>query len=77
MYTPKIEARFHGKVGPSDDPEVCWEWLAGTSKGGYGLFWDGAAMVYAHRVAYELSVGGSPRGWLRKQIALTIEEEAK
>jgi len=58
--------RFWSKVdkspghGPWGD---CWLWTAGKSKGGYGLIWDAEldAMVYAHRVAFELAAGRAPR----------------
>ena len=55
-----IEQRFWAKVGPHDDPNLCWLWLATTAGGHaskrYGWFWDGSRMVYAHRFSYELLV---------------------
>jgi len=60
-----IEQRFWEKVGPHDDPHVCWLWLAATvpSRGlRYGYFWDGSRMVYAHRLSYELQYGSIPDG---------------
>ena len=36
-------------------------WLGATS-GGYGSFWDGHAIVRAHRFAYELLSGPVPEG---------------
>jgi hypothetical protein len=44
------------------DPEGCWEWLGGTTRG-YGLIYDGVKRyVKAHRVAYEVAVGPIPDG---------------
>lgn len=45
------------KAGPDD----CWLWTAATS-GGYGRLWSKGRMVYAHRLAYEMSVGEIPDG---------------
>jgi hypothetical protein len=50
-----VEQRFWEKVGPRDDPEKCWLWMAciGT-KCGYGFFWLNGRMKLAHRVSYEM-----------------------
>jgi hypothetical protein len=51
-----IEERFWDKVdkrGPND----CWPWTAYTDSGGYGTFWAGGTMQYAHRYAYHLATG--------------------
>jgi hypothetical protein len=41
----------------------CWEWTATRNMrggfGGYGMFWDGRTMVYAHRWAYGHWVGSA------------------
>lgn len=39
----------------------CWLWLGGTTKRGYGTFWDHRTKK-AHRFAYERHVGKVPRG---------------
>jgi len=53
-----VEERFWEKVGPYDDPNVCWLWQAGSTDGGcglrYGQFWDGVQGVKAHRFSYEM-----------------------
>lgn len=51
-------SRFLKKIGSTDD---CWIWTAATTKG-YGVFWDGSAVVYAHRWSYEHHVGPIPDG---------------
>ena len=51
--------RFWTKVRKGDG---CWEWTAGQSKAGYGLFWLDGGMRSAHRVAYELEHGPIPDG---------------
>ena len=48
--------RFWEKVDRSGD---CWEWRAGATRG-YGTFWDGHKMVYAHRFSFLLDRGFIP-----------------
>ncbi len=46
-------------------PDECWEWQAGMFKSGYGAIRLGPPdnkVAYAHRVSYELHVGGIPDG---------------
>ena len=45
------EERFWDKVGPHADPTKCWLW---QSNGPYGRFWDGAKIVLAYRLSYEM-----------------------
>jgi len=56
-----IEQRFWEKVGPHDDPSICWLWAAefvsnagrhGTAK--YGRFKIAGRKVLAHRLSYEM-----------------------
>lgn len=58
---PLVE-RFWEKVdvrGPND----CWLWLASVKQGGYGkIVDDNGKFQLAHRVSYELTVGGIPPG---------------
>ena len=53
-----VEGRFWEKVGPHDDPNVCWLWTACTIKSRgklrYGCFRVGARMLLAHRLSYEM-----------------------
>ena len=42
-------------------PGPCWVWTASRTKG-YGMIRSGRTNAYAHRVAYELSVGPIPEG---------------
>jgi len=53
-----VEERFWEKVGPHDDPNVCWLWLASTVHNNgrlrYGCFRVGARMLLAHRLSYEM-----------------------
>ena len=39
-----------------------WLWTAYVEKTGYGLFWNGKRMEWAHRVSYQLFVGKIPKG---------------
>lgn len=43
-------------------PDDCWEWRMSTQPSGYGQTWNGAKVVFAHRVAYELAIGPIPEG---------------
>lgn len=58
MSRASVEERFWSKV---DKTDTCWLWTASKSQG-YGQFWDGKKMQYAHRVAYQFSGGIIPRG---------------
>jgi hypothetical protein len=42
----------------------CWEWIACSGVSGYGTFWLGGGMQYAHRVSYEMYVGSIPAGMI-------------
>lgn len=60
---PTIPApdRFWAKVRESDG---CWEWTAHRKPNGYGCFGiDRRTTEYAHRMAYQLSVGPIPAGF--------------
>lgn len=57
------EERFWAKVKVGD-PDWCWEWTGNRLPSGYGYFTDTSASpyrkAYAHRRAYELTVGPIP-----------------
>jgi len=40
--------------------ENCWQWHAGKSKAGYGMFNDGTGMKYAHRLSWSAINGPIP-----------------
>lgn len=44
------------------DENGCVFWASTTSLNGYGQFWDGRRLVYAHRWAYEYFKGPIPDG---------------
>jgi len=54
--------RFVAKYTVEDSG--CWIWHAGTSRGGYGKFWDPRRYGHmaAHRFSYETAVGPIPDG---------------
>lgn len=58
-----VAERFWSKVRV-DLYTGCWEWTAARHERGYGAFYVGPTRrrVFAHRVAYELSVGPIPEG---------------
>ena len=51
--------RFWSKVAKS---EGCWNWTSTTNGRGYGTFRVGRVKVYAHRFAYETTVGPIKEG---------------
>jgi hypothetical protein len=53
------EERFWAKVNADG---VCWEWMAATDRGGYGVFNPYGTIVRAHRFAWETLVGPIPEG---------------
>lgn len=59
--TESPQERFLKKVKP-DVGSDCLLWQAATVRGGYGHFWDGERLVYAHRFAYELENGPIQEG---------------
>jgi len=65
-----VEQRFWEKVGPHDDPNVCWLWIGCSSQrkqGGHGnqryghIRVDGATFQ-VHRFSYVLHYGTIPEG---------------
>lgn len=59
--TRSAEERFWSYVSKNGQ---CWEWTGGKSPKGYGLFYDGAKQVPAHRFAYQIASGKIPDGLL-------------
>lgn len=55
-----IGERFLEKVDRRGEDD-CWLWLAGTSAGGYGLFFN-KGRIMAHRFSYQLHRGTIPQG---------------
>ena len=55
-----VGERFWSKV---DRSGPCWEWLAGKTPEGYGLFWLNKTYIGAHRMAYILTAGLIPDGF--------------
>lgn len=64
-----ITERFWSKVDkggpiPAHAPHLgpCWEWQKSTNPKGYGLFYVGQRMIFAHRFAWESENGPIPSG---------------
>lgn len=55
-------SRFWARIdiGGLDD---CWPWLGAKHSHGYGQLVISGKRLYAHRVAYELSIGPIPEGY--------------
>ena len=59
-----LERRFWAKVDRRGS-EDCWNWTAATRAGGYGVISlgaNGAGLIVAHRLSYEMHVGPIPDG---------------
>lgn len=61
MPAPRVPLpiRFAAKVA---ETETCWLWTGAINGHGYGHIKVDGRMVYAHRVAYEMSAGPIPAG---------------
>lgn len=59
MPDQTLEDRFWEKVDRRG-PDECWEWVAATNPGGYGVFRRSGRNVLAHRMAFELVNGPLP-----------------
>lgn len=44
-----------------NDVTGCWIWQDALHRDGYGVFWDGQSSRQAHRIAYQVFVGDTPR----------------
>ena len=55
------DARFWRHVDRRG-PDVCWLWLGGRYRNGYGRYRLGVGRALAHRMAWELSRGAVPSG---------------
>ena len=58
---PRLPSRIAEKISAPDE-NGCWLWMGALGDHGYGMAWDGARMVGAHRLVYELLVGPIPDG---------------
>lgn len=65
MFRQTLEAtfaaRFWAKVNVLGKQE-CWEWQGTISNNGYGQMHRKRKQLYPHRVAWELTHGGIPKG---------------
>lgn len=57
-----IRCQFLSKTPSGLTREACWEWTAAKTKAGYGVMNTPGGLLLAHRVSYELFVGGIPNG---------------
>lgn len=59
------ELRFWPKVDKGE-PDDCWEWTGARNADGqrYGIFWNGAKVMGAHRFAWTVTYGPIPDGAL-------------
>ena len=55
-------ARFESKV-KKGQPKECWEWQAGHSAAGYGVFLVNGSMTYSHRFSHTHFKGKIPKGF--------------
>lgn len=54
------EERFWKKVNQNGTKildTLCWEWSAHKTNKGYGQFWNGSKLVFAHRFSWQINNG--------------------
>jgi hypothetical protein len=63
-------ARFWRRVRieGSENDDACWIWIGNLNSRGAGRIRSGPALLYAHRVAYELQVGQIPHGYALRHL---------
>lgn len=66
---PRLPERFWTKVRQASTG--CWEWTAGTTTRGYGIYQAGGCSQRAHRVAYEALMGPIPDGLVIDHLCRT------
>lgn len=54
--------RFHARLNPPSDSDVCWPWPGSRTAAGYGTFRSGDMTVLTHRMAWECANGPIPDG---------------
>lgn len=60
MNKIELQQRFWSKVNipqDSSNPKICWDWVAGKRKKGYGVFSINGKMFDAHRAAWIIQYG--------------------
>ena len=57
-----LAERLWAKVDRSGGPDACWPFTGGLAPTGYATIYRDGHTAYAHRVAYELTVGPIPAG---------------
>lgn len=69
MAGETVITRFWAKVNKAGPISLvrgvsgpCHVWIAARTGAGYGSFWDGQRVVYAHRYAYAQHAGAVPAG---------------
>lgn len=59
LVRPTPVERFWSHV---EKTSTCWLWTGATTAGGYGQHGVNGAVLYAHRVSYEMHIGPIPEG---------------
>lgn len=62
-----MSSDFWAKVDRSG-PDECWPWTGSLNDGGYGRIAHKGRQTLAHRVAYELTAGAIPDGFVIDHI---------
>lgn len=59
VYLVMNASKFWASMDRSGD---CWLWLRAKTQAGYGLVWYNSALVFTHRLSYQLTYGPIPDG---------------
>lgn len=63
-----VQDRFWPRVDRSGGSDACWEWQGRRSTDGYGQVQVEGSPKGAHRIAYELTFGAIPKGFVIRHI---------
>lgn len=58
----RITSKIRHEPCPRPDLGACWKWTAAVSSSGYGITWNGTALVGAHVFTYTALVAPVPAG---------------
>lgn len=62
MINSRVRDRIDARLPKERDPSLCWLWMGGTDRWGYGLIKIDGSNKLVHRVTWEFANGPIPEG---------------